>query len=118
MQKSVDKLRHILYNIIRKIKKEVRTMKTITKLQNGQTQVAQAAPEEFKNLKFKFYDKAPELLEDVECVKVYFNKKQEVVKYKAIQKFENISTNIFKKEALKKNGTLKAGTIKTLNSLS
>lgn len=93
-------------------------MKTIAKLQNGQTQVAQATPAEFKELKFKFFDKAPELLEKTEYVKVYFNKKQEVVKYKAIQKFENVSTSIFKKEALKKNGTLKAGTIKALNSLS
>lgn len=92
-------------------------MKTITKLQNGQTQVAQVTPEEFKNLKFKFFDKAPKLLENVEYAKVYFNKRQEVVKYKTIQKFENISTNIFKKEALKKNGTLKASTIKVLNSL-
>ena len=93
-------------------------MKTIAKLQNGQTQVAQVTPAEFKKLKFKFYDKAPELLDDVESVKVYFNKKQEVVKYKAIQKLENISTSIFKKEALKKNGTLKASTLKMLNSLA
>lgn len=93
-------------------------MKTIAKLQNGQTQVAQVTPAEFKELKFKFYDKAPELLEDVEYVKVYFNKKEEVVKYKAIQKSENVSTNIFKKEALKKNGTLKKSTTKALNSLA
>ena len=93
-------------------------MKTIAKLQNGQTQVAQVTLTEFKELKFKFYDKAPELLDDVENVKVYFNKKQEVVKYKAIQKLENISTSIFKKEALKKNGTLKASTLKMLNSLA
>lgn len=93
-------------------------MKTIAKLQNGQTQVAQVTPEEFKNLKFKFFNKAPELLENVEYVKVYFNKKQEVVKYKAIQKFENISTNIFKKEALKKNGALKASALKVLNEVA
>lgn len=93
-------------------------MKTIAKLQNGQTQVAQVTPAEFKELKFKFYDKAPKLLENVEFVKVYFNKKGEVVKYKAIQKLENVSTNIFKKEALKKNGTLKVSTLKVLNSLS
>lgn len=93
-------------------------MKTIAKLQNGQAQVAQVTLTEFKELKFKFYDKAPELLDNVESVKVYFNKKQEVVKYKAIQKLENISTSIFKKEALKKNGILKASTLKTLNSLA
>lgn len=36
-------------------------MKTIAKLQNGQTQVAQVTPEGFKVLKLKSYDKAPEL---------------------------------------------------------
>ena len=92
-------------------------MKTIAKLQNGQTQVAQVIPAEFKELKFKFYDKAPELLENVEFAKVYFNKKGEVVKYKAVQKLENVSTSIFKKEALKKNDTLKASALKVLNSL-
>ena len=92
-------------------------MKTIAKLQNGQTQVAQVTPVEFKELKFKFYDKAPKLLGNVEFAKVYFNKKGEVVKYKAVQKLENVSTNVFKKEALKKNGTLKASTLKVLNSL-
>lgn len=92
-------------------------MKTITKLQNGQTQVAQVTPAEFKKLNFKFYDKAPELLNNVSSVKVYFDKKQEVVKHKAIQKLENVSTNIFKKEALKKNGALKASALKVLNSL-
>lgn len=92
-------------------------MKTIAKTQSGQTQVAQVTLTEFKELKFKFYDKAPELLENVEFVKVYFNKKQEVVKYKAIQKIKNVSTNIFKKGTLKKNGTLKVSTLKALNSL-
>lgn len=92
-------------------------MKKITKLQNGQTQVAQVTLEEFEKLNFKFYDKAPKILENVEFVKVYFNKKGEVVKYKAIQKLENFSTSIFKKEALKKNGTLKASALKALNSL-
>lgn len=93
-------------------------MKTIAKLQNGQTQVAQVTLEEFEKLNFKFYDKASRLLENVKFVKVYFNKKGEVVKYKAIQKLKNVSTNIFKKEALKKNGTLKTSTIKALNSLA
>lgn len=93
-------------------------MKTIAKLQNGQIQVAQVTLGEFKELKFKFYDKAPKLLENTEYVKVYFNKKGEVVKYKAIQKLENVSTSIFKKEALKKNGTLKVGALKVLNSLA
>ncbi|CAO77381.1 hypothetical protein M102_gp31 [Streptococcus phage M102] len=93
-------------------------MKTIAKLQNGQTQVAQATPAEFKELKFKFHDKSPELLGNVEFAKVYFNKKGEVVKYKAVQKLENVSTSIFKKEAMKKNGTLKASALKVLNSLA
>lgn len=57
-------------------------------------------------------------LKNTEYVKVYFNKKEEVVKYKIIQKLENVSTNIFKKEVLKKNGTLKTSTIKVLNSLA
>ncbi|AKI28591.1 hypothetical protein AVT41_gp30 [Streptococcus phage APCM01] len=93
-------------------------MKTIAKLQNGQTQVAQVTVEEFKNLRFKFYDKAPKLLENTDYVKIYFNKKQEVVKYKAIQNFENVLTNIFKKEALKKNGTLKISALKALNAVA
>ncbi len=93
-------------------------MKIIAKLQNGQTQVAQVTPAEFKELKFKFYDKAPELLGNVEFAKVYFNKKGEVVKYKAVQKLENVSTSIFKKEALKKNGVLKTSALKVLNSLA
>lgn len=79
--------------------------------------MAQVTPTEFKNLKFKFCDKAPKLLENTEYVKVYFNKKEEAIKYKVIQKLENVSTSIFKKEALKKNGTLKASALRTLNSL-
>lgn len=93
-------------------------MEIIAKLQNGQTQVAQVTPAEFKELKFKFYDKAPKLSESASYVKVYFNKKEEVVEYDAIQKMENASTSLFKKEVLKKNGTLKKSTIKALNSLA
>lgn len=93
-------------------------MKTIAKLQNGQNQVSQVTPAEFKELKFKFYDKAPELLKNVEFAKVYFNRKGEVVKYKTVQKLENVSTSIFKKEALKKNGALKVSALKVLNSLA
>ena len=93
-------------------------MKKIAKLQNGQTQVAKVTPAEFEKLNFKFYDKAPELSENVEFVRVYFNKKEEVIKYKVIQKLENVLTSIFKKEALKKNGTLKVSALKVLNSLA
>ena len=87
-------------------------MKTITTLHNGQAQTSEVTWEEFQNLDFK-HETAKVLVcnatkETVDCIRVQFNKKGQVVSSKAFLKPTNGPTSIFKKEAIKKNGQLTA----------
>lgn len=96
-------------------------MKIVTTLQNGQIQTAKVTAEEFSELRFKGYDKAPELLDTfgkVDYAKVYFNKKGEVVTYRVHHETTDAPTAIFKKDAITKSGQLKKSVIKTLNELA
>lgn len=96
-------------------------MKIITTLQNGQPQVAEVTWEEFQTLNFKYENSKTLQIgatsENVEYIKVYFNKKGEVVDYKAILKAEG-PTSIFKKEAIKKNGQLTKRAITILKEVA
>ena len=96
-------------------------MKIITTLRNGQPQVAEVTWEEFQTLNFK-YETSKTLQigatsENIECIRVYFNKKGEVVDSKAILKTEG-PTSIFKKEVIKKNGQLTKRAIEILKEVA
>ena len=96
-------------------------MKILTTLQNGQVQTATVSWEEFQNLNF-MHEIAKNLVcnateETVDYIKVYFNKKGEVVDSKAILKAEGPSS-IFKKEAIKKNGQLTKKAIAVLKEVA
>ena len=97
-------------------------MKIIATLQNGQPQVAEVTLEEYNALSLeegreRFVPNP--VFGKLETIRVYFNGKGEVCTEKPYYTTsDNVSTSIFKKEALTKDGQLKKSTIKTLNSLS
>ncbi|HEM3492594.1 TPA: hypothetical protein U1B14_002020 [Streptococcus suis] len=96
-------------------------MKTITTLHNGQVQTAAVSWDEFQKLDFK-YDTAKNLVrnatkENVDYIKVFFNKAGQVVDSKAFFKDKERHTSLFKKEALKKNGQLTEYASKILNEI-
>ena len=96
-------------------------MKIITTLQNGQPQVAEVTWEEFQTFNFKYENlktlQIGATSENVEYIKVYFNKKGEVVDSKAFLKTDG-PTSIFKKEAVKKNGQLTKRAIAILKEVA
>ncbi len=97
-------------------------MKTIATLHNGQAQTAEVTWEEFQKLDFK-YETAKNLAcnataETVDYIRVYFNKKGQVVNSKAFLKPTNGPTSIFKKEAIKKNGQLTKKAIAVLKEVA
>lgn len=97
-------------------------MKIIATLQDGRPQVAEVSLEEYNALPLK---EGRERFEpnsfwgELETIRVYFNGKGEACTEKPYYKTsDNVSSSLFKKEALTKNGQLKKSTIKALNSLS
>lgn len=65
-------------------------MEILTTLQNGNKQTAYVSLEEFENLDFKHYEKAPEIKETdkytLDKIKVFFNQSGQVVDYKIYHK--------------------------------
>lgn len=92
-------------------------MEIITTLQNGQAQTAFVTTEEFQTLNFK-NGKVPTLgkFGEVEKVKVWFNGKGEVCSHKEVHAVKG-DGRFFKREAVKKNGQLKASALKALKTL-
>ncbi|MGQ5513932.1 hypothetical protein ACUJ42_05275 [Streptococcus anginosus] len=97
-------------------------MKIIATLQDGRPQVAEVSLEEYNALPLK---KGTErfipnpIFGELETLRVYFNGKGEVcTENPYYTTSDNVSSRLFKKEALTKNGRLKKSTIKILNSLS
>lgn len=92
-------------------------MEIITTLQNGQAQTAYVTEQEFQTLTFK-NSKVPTLgkFGEIEKVKVWFNGKGEVCAHKEFFVVKG-DGRFFKREAVKKNGQLKASTIEALKTL-
>lgn len=92
-------------------------MEIITALQNGQPQTAYVTTEEFQTLTFK-NGEIPTLgnFGEIEKIKVWFNGKGEVCTHKEFYVVKG-DGRFFKREAVKKNGQLKASTIKALKKL-
>ena len=92
-------------------------MEIITTLQNGQAQTAYVKKQEFQTLTFK-NGKVPALgnFGEIEKIKVWFNGKGEVCTHKEVHAVKG-DGRFFKREAVKKNGQLKASTIEVLKTL-
>ena len=97
-------------------------MKIITTLQNGKPQVAEVTWEEFQTLDFKYENSKTLQIgatsENVDYIKVQFNKAGQVVSSKAFLKATNGPTSIFRKEAIKKNGQLTKKAIAVLKEVA